>query len=191
MLIIMMLLALSVGTMASAAKAKHVHRYAWTTTKKPTCSSTGSKIRKCSCGRTSGKAQVIPKDTSFKGHSLKNNEWKVTNSCGTISHSYKTCKLCKKAVEVASSYSYTKSDKYKCVPKYSVWVKDPDATCSRAGTKRNTCKICGLRMNRNLPADPSKHTFTYNSKRNAYVCSTCSVAYTKEAYNTWRNTYKK
>ncbi len=192
------------------------HKFSsWTTTKKATETTTGSKERTCNtCGyKETAKIPVLSHKHSYSS-SWKSNEtshwtvcdcgeknslashtygaWKTTKSatCTTAGSKTRTCTVCgyKETAKISATGSHT----------YGSWTTTKSATCVATGSKKRTCSVCGKAETQTIAATGS-HTYgdwtitlfptCVDSGKEQRTCSVCGNAETISISPTGEHSY--
>lgn len=147
----MALLAMPGSTLTSPVSvqaAAHEHILETYITKQPTCTSTGTEIRKCqTCGKITDTIKLPKVAHSVKTRTVR----KATTTHTGVAETY--CVVCQKTIKKTSLPKLTK----KCAHTYKKTDTIP-ATCTSKGSITVTCKKCGtLISEKTLPK--TKHEY--------------------------------
>ncbi len=153
--------------------AKLAHNYK-TTVVKPTCTTKGYTLHKCSVCGSSYKSNETAMTAHTKGTAVKE---KVVAATCTKEGSYDEvvyCTVCKKEL------SRTKKTIAKATHKFSAWTTTKKATCTADGTQTRKCSVCGKTETKTIKATGHKYsswtTTGFNvSKGTSTQKRTCSV----------------
>jgi len=193
----------SLSSVVLAASCSHQFNGSYTVTKEPTCTTTGTKVGKCTkCG-----AIVSTVTIPALGHSY--GSWTVTKAatCTTDGSQKRTCSRCKnvetqtiKATGHTFNGSYTVTKEATCtttgtkvgkctkcgatvstvtIPalghSYGSWTVTKAATCTTDGSQKRTCSRC-----KNVETQTIKATgHTFNGSYTVTKEATCTTAGTK------------
>nr|WP_136479258.1 dockerin type I domain-containing protein [Acetivibrio thermocellus]THJ78755.1 dockerin [Acetivibrio thermocellus] len=195
----------SLSSVVLAASCSHQFNGSYTVTKEPTCTTTGTKVGKCTkCG-----AIVSTVTIPALGHSY--GSWTVTKAatCTTDGSQKRTCSRCKnvetqtiKATGHTFNGSYTVTKEATCtttgtkvgkctkcgatvstvtIPalghSYGSWTVTKAATCTTAGTEKRTCTRSGCTASETRSISATGHTF--NGSYTVTKEATCTTAGTK------------
>ncbi len=135
------------SSLSSCAKTGH-SMGSWTTTKQPTCTATGAKVRYCTkSGCTYSETGTIAK----LGHSMKYNKT-VKPTCTAQGYELHKCTRCtsttKKNYKAAAGHSYQNKQTAKA------------ETCTTDGLKIQACSKCS--STRNVTIKANGHNYKYN-----------------------------
>ena len=195
----------SLSSVVLAASCSHQFNGSYTVTKEPTCTTTGTKVGKCTkCG-----AIVSTVTIPALGHSY--GSWTVTKAatCTTDGSQKRTCSRCKnvetqtiKATGHTFNGSYTVTKEATCttagtkvgkctkcgttvstveIPalghSYGSWTVTKAATCTTAGTEKRTCTRSGCTASETRSISATGHTF--NGSYTTIKEPTCTTTGTK------------